>query len=116
MKTVNKTVVALATGAISALMIAGGANATSETKVLAPPLSSDVEIRYVSYADLDIRSDAGMAILLGRIERAASEVCGSTNFRLAGGVSQASLNAQCKEEAIAAALSQLPVDRVASVR
>ncbi|MEL7043900.1 MAG: UrcA family protein [Pseudomonadota bacterium] len=114
MKTLNKTVVALATGTISTLMIAGGANATSETKVLAAQISSDENIEYVSYADLNIGSEAGMATLLGRIERAANEVCGSTNYRLAGGLNQASLNAQCKEEAIAAALSQLPDNTVAS--
>lgn len=114
MKTLNKTLVALATGTISALIVSGSANATSETKVLAAQISSDEVIEYVSYADLNLASDAGMATLLSRIERAADEVCGSTNYRLAGGLNQASQNAQCKEEAIAAALSQLPENTVAS--
>jgi UrcA family protein len=116
MKSRNKTAFALIAGTVCTLTIAGSAHATSETLVVAPQVSSDEEIRYVDYSDLNIRSDAGMAMLMGRIERAAREVCGSEDYRRAGSSGRASRNAQCQEGAIADALSQLPAYDVASIR
>jgi len=114
MKTFSKSVVACATGTIGILVLAGSANATPETTVWAAQVSSGVQSRHVSYADLNLESDAGMATLQRRIERAASEVCGSTDIRLAGSLGQVRENAQCREDAVAAALSQVPSSRIAS--
>ena len=114
MKTLKKPALCLATGFVGALLIAGVATAASETKVVAAPLSDDDTIKYVSYADLEIGSDTGMATLRNRIEHAAREVCGSSDFRRAGGFRQASRNAQCQEEAVAEALRQLPMDSIAA--
>ncbi len=107
MKRVDSKVAALIAGTIGALLIAGGAYATSETRVVAPKLTGEETIKYVSYADLNIASDTGMAVLMSRIETAADEVCGSSHYRRAGSFSRARLNAQCQKEAIEEALSQL---------
>lgn len=114
MKTLNKTVVAWAAGTVGAVMVAGSVSATPETTVTAYDLSAREESRHVSYADLNLNTEAGMATLQSRIERAAREVCGRKIYRRTDGLAQSRRNAQCQEEAIAAALSQIRSNEVAA--
>jgi UrcA family protein len=115
MKSLKKTVVALAASTIGTVMIAGSVSAATETKVIADSLNSKQSSQHVNFADLKTSSDAGMAALVRRIERAAESVCGSSEYHKAGSVSQAKRNEQCQEDAIAAALSRLADNKVASV-
>ncbi len=115
MKSLKKTVVALAAGTIGTLMISGSVNAASETKVFADSINGQQPNQHVNFADLNISSDEGMAVLMRRIERAAESVCGSSEYHKAGSVSQAKRNEQCQEDTIAQALSRLADNKVASV-
>ena len=68
----------------------------------------------VSYADLDLSPAKGQEVLYFRLSRAAEAVCGSDDIRVTGSVSQATRNANCREEALSRALSQVHSTAVAS--
>jgi UrcA family protein len=89
------------------------ATAGEETRVTAAA-SNTTQSLAVSYADLNLDSPAGQAVLHQRISNAARQICGSENYRVAGGLRAAQLNAQCYEETLADTLSKLPQARVAS--
>ena len=57
----------------------------------------------MSYADLDLNDAEGRETLDYRVRAAAREVCGSTDYRITGSVSQANENKECAERAIASA-------------
>ncbi len=56
---------------MSVAMVAGAVHATASESD-----SENYEVVKVSYADLNLASDAGMATLKRRIDRAAEQVCG----------------------------------------
>lgn len=116
MKSFNRTGLALVPGAIAAMLLAGSVNAAPDMNAETGTVSNTQADQYVSYADLKTSSDEGMEALMRRIERAAESVCGSSQYHRAGSARQARENAQCQQDAIAAALSQLPMDKVASIK
>lgn len=56
----------------------------------------------VKYADLDLTRPTGADVLIARIERAADEVCGSSNG--ARSLTEVALHRACKKETMAAAV------------
>jgi UrcA family protein len=71
----------------------------------AQPAGAGKAQRTISYADLNLASETGRDTLARRIESAARQVCGSTSYRSAGGVRQATVNRRCVDEAVAEALA-----------
>lgn len=65
--------------------------------------------RAVAYGDLNLASTAGQEALQQRIRAAARQVCGTTSYRNAGGLSTAAANRRCIDEAIAEARSAIDV-------
>ncbi len=60
---------------------------------------SSVRAISVSYADLNLESEAGRDTLVKRIDRAAEKVCGPQSARLAGSLSRAVKAQECFEQA-----------------
>lgn len=87
--------------------------AGSETQVTAREVTDKIEVA-VNYADLNVNSPQGQAVLLRRIENAARSVCGSTDPRVAGGLRAALRNEACFEETLSSAMSQIPGNRMAA--
>ncbi len=69
----------------------------------------------ISYADLDLSSAKGQETMYFRISAAAEKVCGSSNPREAGGITQATENKVCYERAMSEAMSQLNASQVATI-
>jgi UrcA family protein len=61
----------------------------------------------VDYADLNVHTLAGAAVLYHRIERAAREVCGPDNELSAPGFSRHGQWKSCRQMAIAAAVAKV---------
>ena len=78
-----------------------------------PALSEHGSVR-VSYRDLDISTSEGMDTLERRLHRAATQVCGSADFRKVGW-SAARKNGQCIDQAVAKARAKLQNSRFAAV-
>lgn len=92
------------------LSLSGAAMAEESTAVSAERLSSTHAVA-VDYTDLNLRHSSGRETLENRLERAAEQVCGSSELRLAGNVRDALRNKACQEQAVERAL-----DRVYSAR
>jgi UrcA family protein len=60
-------------------LIAAAALCAAAVPALAQELDADIVQRAVSYADLDLSSQAGVAAFDQRIEKAVTQVCGSVD-------------------------------------
>ena len=69
----------------------------------------------IQYARGELATDGGLDVLHGKIKRAAAEICGPTGLREAGGLTNASRNRKCYDDALSAAVSQLGSDGMASL-
>lgn len=108
----NKTTAAAAV--IGLLGMTGlSANAADVTEVTANSAAERVEIT-VDYSDLNLASASGQQVLYKRIENAATEICGHTDYRRAGGLSEARANRACFEETMSRAMSRVTQAQVAS--
>jgi len=75
---------------IAACMISGmaGANLTTQPQVV------------VSFADLDLNNESAQKILYRRLKQAASDVCGTTRYNIAGSVAAVEANKACFHKAM----------------
>ncbi len=78
----------------------------STSAVTAGPLSVSIPVQHVSYADLDLASQAGQATLQHRVARAIEVVCGESDGTL---VSEAAAIKACKRQALASTTRQMTV-------
>ena len=69
----------------------------------------------ISYDDLDLSTTKGQEAMYFRISAAAEDVCGSSNPRDAGGITQATENKVCYDRAMSEAMSQLNATQVATI-
>jgi UrcA family protein len=69
----------------------------------------------IEYARAQLATDDGLDMLYRKIKRAAAEICGPRGLREAGGLSNASRNRKCYEEAVGAAVSQVGSTRMAGL-
>ena len=69
----------------------------------------------ISYDDLDLSTARGQETMYFRIGAAAEQVCGSSNPRDAGGITQAAKNKVCYERAISEAKSQINPSQVVTI-
>lgn len=60
----------------------------------------------VSYADLDLSSDAGLQTLYTRLKAASSAVCGSRSLFEAGSLDQLAQNKRCYRKALSKAVAK----------
>ena len=67
---------------------------------LSAPASAETQSVKVTYADLDLSSQAGMATLEGRIHAAAKKICGKIEVRKVG---DGSAHQRCMDETQASA-------------
>ena len=100
-------------GMATAVSMAASAGNYSET--FTSTSAEGLRTTTVSYTDLDLVSTEGRATLEHRISRAAREVCGSSNFREAGSLRQATENKSCYESAIARAMEQVSSPQLAAI-
>jgi UrcA family protein len=91
------------TAAAVALMGAGAAFADAWGDTHVTTTADGVRSVAVSYSDLDLNDVEGRDTLEYRVRAAAREVCGSTDYRITGSLSQANQNKECAERAVNAA-------------
>lgn len=110
---IKKYIATLAFGACSTVAFAAtAATAHEDTLVLAKGMEA-ASVR-VELSDLNLDTAQGQQVLHQRISAAAREVCGSTDYRAAGGLRQAANNRACHASAFAEAVSQVGAERVAA--
>jgi UrcA family protein len=98
-----------------AVMLSSQANANATQEQAMSSQMIETQSISIPYADRDLATDTGRANLLGKIKRAAKEVCGPTGSREAGGLRFASRNRECYENAMEAAVSQVETGQLASL-
>lgn len=77
--------------------------AAEQTSVSAPRTPAGHTLA-VNYSDLDLSHPLGREVLEQRLESAAEKVCGSSGYKVAGNLRDASRNRSCQAEAMARAL------------
>lgn len=112
MKALRKVTFATAVSGLLAV-VALQASAESTTEVVAHSITTPTQVA-VNFSDLDLDSSAGQEALQYRLARAAEQVCGHSDIRRAGGVAQAARNAECYEQSLSRALSNVHSSAVAS--
>lgn len=105
------TFTAALTGLCGAVQATGPAEETTTT--MRAPQGAE---RVVNYADLDLTAAQGREALAHRITRAARNVCGSTDHRVAGGLRAAAHNRDCAREAFDDAMSRVASDTALAAR
>ncbi|MBN7795047.1 UrcA family protein [Parahaliea mediterranea] len=107
----SKKFVGLAAAAVAVLSLEAAADNYGETLVKSKAVRSET----VSFEDLDLGSVQGRESLHYRLRDAARRVCGSDDYRVAGGLGAAADNRACYERAMGDALSQVNAGQVAVV-
>lgn len=96
-------------------LLATSAMAEAYTETLVQSQAAVAHSATVSLADLNLESSEGQETMYYRLSRAARDVCGSTDYRQAGGARQAAKNQACYQEALSDALAQATAGRMASL-
>lgn len=109
---INRTLAAAVIGIAAGVSLNASADIYGETVVTTS--AEGLQQVTVAYDDLDLTSAKAQETLHFRISRAAEKVCGPTNPRAAGGITQATENRQCYESAVSDAMSQMTASQVAS--
>lgn len=112
MNVISKTLVSAVIGLTAGVALNASADTYGETLVTTS--AEGLQQITVAYDDLDLSSARAQETLHYRISRAAEAVCGPTNPRAAGGITQATENKQCYEAAMSDAMSQMTASQVAS--
>jgi UrcA family protein len=107
----NLATVAVTLAASGALM----AKAGSLNETIIHTSADGVLSATVSYADLDLTTQAGQRSLYYRIDTAAEQVCGSSDLRVVGDVRRAEQNRSCARHARDRALSSVHAGGLAVV-
>lgn len=72
--------------------------------------------RVVTYTDLDLTAEQGREALTHRVNRAAQNVCGPTDHRLAGSLRAAARNRDCAREAYDNAIARIESETALAAR
>jgi len=105
MKTSGRSIILIA--ALVALNLKTGTVRAEDGQTTDHPTDSPRAQRAVYYGDLNLASMSGQRVLQQRIASAARQVCGTTSFRNAGGLSRAAANQRCRDDVITEALSTI---------
>lgn len=98
-----------------ALGAASQANAEQFNEDFTAGDNDGVQSIKIQYARGELATDNGLDILYGKIKRAAAEICGPRGLREAGGLTNATRNRKCYDDAMNGAISQVGADRMAGV-
>ncbi len=110
----NKRITAMVFAMGSCVAVSAMAGGYQEA-TLVQAHAMEARTAHVSVADLNPASVEGQEALHGRLSQAAREVCGSTDYRIAGSIRVAANNRACYESALAEALSQVHAAQVADI-
>ena len=91
-------------------LLAAAAIAAPAIGSAAPPRQLDNSSVTVSYADLDINSEAGAKVLYSRLKRAAEQVCGTRSNTINGSLAQTLRARECFRDALEASVEKLDSD------
>jgi UrcA family protein len=69
----------------------------------------------VSYADLDLSNEAGLAVLYARLKSASEAVCGSRSLRAAGSLEQLRENKSCYRSALSKVVARIGNDELSEL-
>ena len=69
----------------------------------------------VSYADLDIESEAGAKVLYSRLKRASEDVCGVESYLESGSLTRTRKAKLCYAETLASAVDKLDSELLSSI-
>lgn len=69
----------------------------------------------VSYADLDLSNEAGLATLYARLRSASLAVCGSRSFIETGSLEQLAQNKRCYQSALSKAVARIDNDKLSEL-
>ena len=69
----------------------------------------------VSFADLDLSNEAGLAALYARLKSASQAVCGSRSLIEAGSLEQFSQNRRCYQSALSKAVARIDNDKLSEL-
>ena len=69
----------------------------------------------VSYADLDLSNEAGLATLYARLRSASLAVCGSRSLIEAGSLGRLAENRRCYEGALSKAVARINNDKLSEL-
>ena len=86
-----------------------------ETQAYVNPAAATTASVSINFAESDLATAEGRAVVEHKIKRAAEKVCGPTSYREAGSLAAASHNRKCVEAAMATAVSQLDSSQVATL-
>ena len=81
----------------------------------APPNQSDDRAVTVSYADLDINSEAGAKVLYARLKRASEDVCGVAPYLESGSLTKTRKAKLCYAETLGSAVDSIDSDLLTSI-
>jgi UrcA family protein len=100
---------------IRATVVAIGALAIPMTAIGgAPSQIEDVSVK-VSFADLNIHSDAGAKALYSRLKRASEDACGLDSFVRSSGLSEYQAARECYSEALDDAVASIDSDALQEI-
>ena len=69
----------------------------------------------VSFADLDLSNEAGLATLYSRLKSASQAVCGSRSFIETGSLEQLAQNKRCYQSALSKAVARIDSDKLSEL-
>jgi UrcA family protein len=98
--------------AAASVSLFASADGYTETVILSK--ADGLRTAAVSYADLNLTSPTGRAVLQRRLSQAAELVCGSGNWRQAGSLQQSYENRKCQKRAVLEAMDHLAATQLAS--
>ena len=98
---------------LSSLLILGIAVPTTGMAA-APSQINDASVK-VSYADLNIQSEAGARVLYTRLKRATEEVCGIQTHVINGSLAATLRARTCFEETLEASVKKIDSDALSKI-
>lgn len=117
MKTNMHRAAIVATFTAALIGLSGAAQAAGSTEETSTGMGTPHRAeRVVTYADLDLTAAHGREALAQRVNRAAQNVCGPTDHRLAGSLRAAARNRDCAREAFDNAMSRVDSETALAAR
>lgn len=111
-KTTIKSILSVAALTLTAgISMNASAGSVSETIVHGQVLPTET----VTFKQSELATAEGREAVEKRVRNAAENVCGPTDYRIAGSLSRSAKNKECQSQAVAQAMTQITNDSVASI-
>jgi len=99
----------LVTVTVAALAVPAIAGATPQIE------DNDRAAVGVSFADLDLSSEAGLQTLYGRLRASSYSVCGTRSLAEAGSLDQLAVNKRCFKKSLSKAVARFDNDKLTEI-